>query len=140
MVLAYASLLEDGYLQARERSGYYVNPDVLQGRAAGPENARGPDAPEIDPDWSRHLVLNPSRQANILKPANWRDYPYCFVYGQLDPALFPLRHWRECWRDAARLAEIGEWSVDRFDSDDPLLLEQIRTRLLPRRGGWAEAA
>jgi DNA-binding transcriptional MocR family regulator len=99
VMLAYASLLEDGYLQARERSGYYVNPGLLQGRAAGPENARGSDAAGIEPDWSRHLVLQPSRQANILKPANWRDYPYCFVYGQLDPALFPLRHWRECWRE-----------------------------------------
>ena len=140
VMLAYASLLEDGYLQARERSGYYVNPEVLQGGAAGPGNARGPDTAGIEPDWSRHLVLRPSRQANILKPADWRDYPYCFVYGQLDPTLFPLRHWRECWRDAARLAEIGEWSVDRFDSDDPLLVEQIRTRLLPRRGVWADAS
>jgi GntR family transcriptional regulator/MocR family aminotransferase len=140
VMLAYAELLQEGYLQSRERSGYFVNPDILQGRA-GPHTA-GP-APEQTgpgPDWSRHLILRPSEQNNIQKPANWRDYPYCFIYGQLDPALFPVRHWRECWRDAVRLTEIGEWSVDRFDTDDPLLVEQIRTRLLPRRGVWVDAS
>jgi GntR family transcriptional regulator/MocR family aminotransferase len=33
---------------------------------------------------------------------------------------------------------IRDWASDRFDNDDPLLMEQIRTRLLPRRGVWAK--
>ena len=138
VMLAYSALEEDGYLIARERSGYYVNPEVLQGRAetGGKAPAEGLDADR--PDWKRALIQRPSEQVNIRKPANWRDFEYCFIYGQLDPAMFPLRHWRECWRDAARVPEIGEWSVDRYDSDDPLLIEQIRTRLLPRRGVWAD--
>jgi GntR family transcriptional regulator / MocR family aminotransferase len=37
------------------------------------------------------------------------------------------------------LQAIQEWSVDGFDRDDPLLVEQIRTRLLPRRGVRAGA-
>ena len=135
VMLAYAALEEDGYLIARERSGYFVNPEVLEGRAAADT---GGAIPGTAPDWTQALTLRPSEQVNIRKPANWRDFEYCFIYGQLDPALFPLRHWRECWRDAARVPEIGEWSVDRYDSDDPMLVEQIRTRLLPRRGVWAD--
>jgi GntR family transcriptional regulator/MocR family aminotransferase len=135
VMLAYAALEEDGYLIARERSGYFVNPEVLEGHAT-PETAN--EIAGTAPDWSRALTLRPSEQVNIRKPGNWRDFEYCFIYGQLDPTLFPLRHWRECWRDAARVPEIGEWSVDRYDSDDPMLVEQIRTRLLPRRGVWAD--
>jgi GntR family transcriptional regulator/MocR family aminotransferase len=135
VMLAYAALEDDGYLIARQRSGYFVNPEVLQGRA---EAAAADDVPQHAPDWSSTLTLHPSTERNIYKPANWRDFKYCFIYGQLDPALFPVRHWRECWRDAVRVPEIGEWSVDRYDSDDPLLIEQIRTRLLPRRGVWAD--
>jgi GntR family transcriptional regulator/MocR family aminotransferase len=138
VMLAYAALEEDGYLIARERSGYFVNPEVLQGRVDS-DTTRTPAADEtLYPDWTRTLTQRPSEQINIRKPGNWRDYEYCFIYGQLDPDLFPLRHWRECWRDAARLPEIGEWSVDHYDSDDPLLVEQLRTRLLPRRGVWAD--
>jgi GntR family transcriptional regulator/MocR family aminotransferase len=135
IMLAYAALEEDGYLIAKERSGYFVNPEVLQGRAIQEEL---PATKGNTPDWSRALTLHPSGQLNILKPANWRDYEFCFIYGQLDPKLFPVRHWRECWRDAVRVPEIGEWSVDRYDGDDPMLVEQIRTRLLPRRGVWAD--
>lgn len=135
VMLAYSALEEDGYLIARERSGYFVNPEVLQGRAESAATSEiRPDAP----DWSRTLTIHPSLQRNIYKPANWRDFRYCFIYGQLDPGLFPVRHWRECWRDAVRIPEIGEWSVDRYDRDDPLLIEQIRTRLLPRRGVFAD--
>ena len=33
VVLAYHQLVEEGYLIARERSGYFVNPEILKGRA-----------------------------------------------------------------------------------------------------------
>ena len=32
VMLAYAALEEDGYLIARERSGYFVNPEILEGK------------------------------------------------------------------------------------------------------------
>ncbi|NIO41292.1 MAG: PLP-dependent aminotransferase family protein, partial [Burkholderiales bacterium] len=32
---------------------------------------------------------------------------------------------------------IRDWARDSIDCDDPLLIEQIHTRLLPRRGVWA---
>ena len=33
---------------------------------------------------------------------------------------------------------IREWTRDRVDRDDPQLIEQIHTRVLPRRGVWAD--
>lgn len=139
VVLAYEHLVEDGYLIARERSGYFVNPQVFEGAAGVAPRARAGDEDALTPNWDRWLRYHPSRQRNIRKPPDWQRFEYCFIYGQLDPALFPARNWRECWRDALSLHAIRDWSVDRFDGDDPLLVEQIRTRLLPRRGVRAEA-
>jgi GntR family transcriptional regulator/MocR family aminotransferase len=48
--------------------------------------------------------------------------------------MFPLAAWRECSRQALSVTAVRDWSKDRFAEDDPLLIEQIRTRLLPRRG------
>ena len=76
----------------------------------------------------------PSTQRNIVKPRDWQDYKYPFIYGQIDPALFPIADWRECSRQALSLAAVREWASDRFTDDDPQFIEQIRTLLLPRRG------
>lgn len=138
VVLAYEHLLDDGYLIARERSGYYVNPDILHGKVKLEEKV--PDAVEgTPPDWAQKLKVFPSGQSNMTKPRDWQKYQYPFIYGQFDPSLFPTNNWRECCRDAVSVPAIRDWASDRFDNDDPLLIEQIRTRLLPRRGVWASA-
>ncbi|MBE9398203.1 PLP-dependent aminotransferase family protein [Pontibacterium sp. N1Y112] len=141
VVLAYEHLLDDGYLIARERSGYYVNPDILSGQvtlAEQPESdTRG--EPTHPPIWSKRFKLNPTDQTNICKPRDWQKYEYPFIYGQFDASLFPTVNWRECCRDAVSGPSISDWAADRFDNDDPLLVEQIRTRLLPRRGVWASS-
>ncbi|MFC6671029.1 PLP-dependent aminotransferase family protein [Marinobacterium aestuariivivens] len=138
VVLAYEHLLDDGYLIARERSGYYVNPDILSGKVKVREM---PDeAMEgTPPDWQKLLKKHPAEQQNIGKPRDWQKYPYPFIYGQFDPSLFPTNNWRECCRDAVTVPAIRDWASDHFDDDDPVLVEQIRTRLLPRRGVWAAA-
>ena len=141
VILAYDHLLNDGYLVARERSGYFVNPDVLQGQVKinatqGPYIASG--LPESLPDWSKRLVKKPSEQKNINKPLDWKKYDYPFIYGQLDSNLFPINNWRECCRDAFSVSSIKDWTSDHFDHDDPLLIEQIHKRLLPRRGVWVD--
>jgi GntR family transcriptional regulator/MocR family aminotransferase len=133
VVLAYQQLVDQGFLDARERRGHFVNPDALtelpqENRLQRRE--RPPDAP----DWSRRISLRPSRQSNIVKPNDWISYPYPFVYGQFDPSLFPTAEWRECSRMALGVREIRNWAADMIDRDDPLLVEQIQARLLPRRG------
>ncbi len=139
VVLAYSALVEDGYLKARERSGYYVNPEVIENIVRVDQKANeNLGSPSESFDWSDKLVLQASKARNIVKPSNWRDYKFCFVYGQLDPEIFPVQHWRKCWRDAVGVREINDWSQDLIDRDDPLLVAQIRQRILPRRGLWVD--
>ena len=139
VMLAYTALQDDGFLVSRERSGYYVNADVVEDKAhISTRKNRPTKETESSVDWSTRMTLYASQQRSITKPQNWREFKYCFVYGQLDPKLFPVRHWRECWRDAVGVQEITDWSEDLIDRDDKLLLEQIRTRLLPRRGLWVD--
>ncbi len=135
VVLAYQQLVEEGYLIARERSGYYVNEDILAGRVDREQHAAVHPTAELD--WGFRLKLKPSTQRNIVKPRDWQRYPYPFIYGQFDPALFPVTDWRECAREALSIGAIREWARDSVDRDDPLLIEQIRARVLPRRGVWA---
>lgn len=137
VILAYDHLLDDGYLFTRPRSGYFVNPEVLEG-GVKQTSLPAPTKPVNRPAWSRLVKSTPSSQQNINKPTDWQKYPYPFIYGQLDLALFPSANWRECCRDATSDNAIKDWTVDHFGYDDPLLIEQIHKRLLPRRGVWVD--
>lgn len=132
VVLAYQSLVDDGYLTAKERSGFYVSLDILKGRALVRQQCSR--APENAPTWDGRLRVHPTRQPNIQKPANWMSYPYPFIYGQVDQTLFPIAAWRDCSRQALGKKGLFSWTSDSMGRDDPMLVEQIRTRLLPRRG------
>lgn len=137
--LAYQELVEEGFLISRERRGYFVNEDILRGqvRTVIPEAAPGPAEAAGQPRWLDRFQVRPTGQRNIVKPRNWQQFAYPFIYGQYDPELFPIAAWRECTRQAQSLDAIHDWAIDRFTEDDPLLVEQIRTRLLPRRGVMA---
>lgn len=136
VMLSYERLVEDGFLYTRERSGYFVSPEfqpspIYQAASAASTSSQN------RVDWSRRLCTRPSQWRNIVKPDNWRAYPYPFIYGQLDDALFPFNAWRECMRDANSRQAVRDWAMDSFDGDDPLLIEQLRTGILPVRGVWA---
>ena len=137
VALAYQDLVEEGFLdlapaqrlfrQSGDRSGA---PDAgTQGRCGGTIRC---------PTGSRGCATRPSTQRNIVKPRNWQDFKYPFIYGQFDPALFPIADWRECSRQALSLPAVREWASDSFTDDDPQLIEQIRTLLLPRRGVFVQ--
>jgi GntR family transcriptional regulator / MocR family aminotransferase len=138
VVLAYQQLIDEGLLISEERSGCFVNPDAKSGWAAEfpPAIARD-EVARRQPDWTRRLAQGLSNQRNISKPLNWQRHPYPFVCGQFDPGLFPLADWRECSRMALGVSEVRDWAPDLVDGDDPLLIEQLRTRILPRRGIFA---
>lgn len=136
VALAYQDLVADGFLIAHERRGYFVNGEILAGRAAAV--ARRP-AVATAPVWQRRLKLRPTSQRNVVKPQDWQKYRYPFIYGQIDPALFPIADWRECSRQALSVDAVRDWAFDHYTADDPLLVEQIRTRLLPRRGVRVDA-
>lgn len=135
VVFAYQQLVEEGYLIPRQRSGYFVNPEILKGRVGSPcpheQNAAASTA------WSDRLTFRPSSQRNIVKPIDWQRYTYPFIYGQFDPALFPTNEWRECCMRVLSVMEIRDWAQDMIARDDESLVEQIRTRVLPRRGVFA---
>ena len=123
VVLAYQQLIDEGYLVARERSGYYIDKKILNGRVKSNPVIRDKDHPA--PDWDRHIKFRPSLQQNIVKPVDWKKYSYPFLFGQLDPSLFPVADWRDCCRQALSISDIEDITPDRIDIDDPLLIEQI---------------
>lgn len=138
VVLAYQQLADEGYLVSRQRSGHFVNPEMLAGRIHA-DRAKPAPSRRREPDWSRRFQQRPSRQRSIVKPANWQQYPYPFLYGQFDAMLFPTADWRECCIKALSVLDIREWAPDQIARDDEALVQQIRTRVLPRRGVWAAA-
>ncbi len=134
VLLAYQRLIDEEVLEARERSGYFVRDVALApGLGGGPT----PLAANTVADWGDRLAVRPTQQRNIAKPQDWLSSPYPFLYGQFDPALFPINDWRACARQALSVLEVRGWGGDLIDGDDPDLVEQIRTRVLPRRGIWA---
>lgn len=138
VVLAYQGLLEDGYLEARQRSGFFVSERAVETVTARPvsQQVQTPQSPE--PDWKNRFNVRPAEQKNICKPVNWQDYPYPFIYGQVDHTLFPLSEWRECAMQSLGRRWLANWTNDNREVDDPLLVEQIRRRILPRRGIMAK--
>ncbi len=132
VVLAYQGLVDDGYLLSKERSGFYVDPEILEGRADQKNYAVSSKLKDIG--WGQRFKLKPSETRNHKKPLDWQAYPYPFISNQVDPELFPIAAWRECSRQAMGKRGMDAWTSDTSGSDDPQLLEQIRARLLPRRG------
>ncbi|HEX7108308.1 MAG TPA: PLP-dependent aminotransferase family protein, partial [Aestuariivirga sp.] len=135
VVLAYQGLLDDGFLMAKERSGYYVAEKAgidttLPKRTLPAKPNGGGDAV----DWSVRFKKSPAAQENVSKPLNWQTYTYPFIYGQVDHTLFPVAEWRDCTRQALSKKWLGTWTNDTWAHDDPMLVEHIRRRILPRRG------
>ncbi len=132
VVLAYQGLVDDGYLTSRERSGFYVDPEILEGRAA--VELAEDHSKDKGLDWEKRFQFHPGNYKCIQKPLNWQSYKYPFISNQVDPTLFPIAAWRECSRQAMGKRGMDAWTSDISGSDDPQLIEQIKTRLLPRRG------
>nr|CAA6805494.1 MAG: Transcriptional regulator, GntR family domain / Aspartate aminotransferase (EC [uncultured Thiotrichaceae bacterium] len=133
VIEAYKHLADDGYLYVQERRGYFVS-------------ARSPDemSPLYQPqdsgvttdtiDWSQRLVVSMEGQRNIVKARNWQSFTYPFVTGQLDPLLFPVSDWRDCCRGSMNPGNTLDWAADHCDTDTVALIDQLRSRVLPRRG------
>jgi GntR family transcriptional regulator/MocR family aminotransferase len=129
--LALQVLVDKGFLNASPRSGLVVNGDILLGQVNQSSHA---DPPSSDMQWDARFVARLENQRNIVKPANWQDYPYPFVYGQFDASLMPLKDWRACAHQALFVPAVKKWAQDHIDRDSEALLDQIQHRLLPARG------
>src|SRR5256885_7636004 len=70
----------------------------------------------------------------IRRPPRSTLFPYTTLFRS---ALFPTEGFRECCTRSLARAQLPHWTPD-FETDDvPDLIEQIRTRLLPKRGVFA---
>jgi len=133
---AYQLLIDEGFLVSRDRSGVFVAPtgEAVGGAASG---GTAPAEAEASCAWAERFAIHPSRMAHITKPRDWMDHPYPFLFGQFDPSLFPTNAWRESVKAASSVKEINGWARDMVDDDDPDLIEQLRLKVLPRRGIFA---
>ena len=133
VVAAYHQLIADGYLISRHRSGVFVNEKMLQSRVA-----HGISVKVESTGKSGALVrggMSPTESVHdALELPNWNHYPFPFVDGKFDPTLFPRVEWREASRMAMSVTDVVDWSAPKGSADDPMLLEEIRTKILTRRG------
>lgn len=132
VVLAYEQLLGEGLLESRERSGIYVSTELLDNRVG----FLGPLAPraQLDSKWKERIRTEAGARPRFQCPGNWQQHPYPFIDGQFDVSLYPTAQWREASRMALGARIVREGSVTEGDADDPALVEEIRTKMLPRRG------
>ena len=137
VMLALQALADKGLIVGLARSGYFVSEQLQATYLGARQRADTAPAPSAV-RWDARLRLRPSEQRNIVKPADWQQQPYPFIYGQFDATLFPGADWRECVLESLQTRTLRRWAPDHIDRDDDALVEQIHRRLLPARGIWAE--
>jgi len=131
VVLVFQSLIDEGYLESRERSGIYVTSEVKFGKVA----SRYPASFDTNSSINTHRFKGAIAITNETScPSNWRSFPYSFIDGKFDSSLYPVKEWREANNKANTTREIYKWSETQGAEDDPMLLDEIRTKILPRRG------
>lgn len=131
--LAYQQLIADGRVESRERSGLYVSIDANWTRV-GLDRLHEHEEHTGDFDWAPRLKrLVREDEAGRATP-HWRQYPFPLLDGLFDESLFPAADWREASRLALGTNEIQQWSTDSGNTDDSLLMEELRLRVLPGRG------
>ncbi len=132
---AYLQLVDEGFLQARARSGVFVAPNSRPVHAPQAEPLSGHRGQA--PDWTGRVLRSLVDRPTLAKPEQWSAYPYPFIYGTHDPHLFPTEDFRECCVRSLARSQLPHWTPDLEIDDVPELIEQVRTRLLPRRGVFA---
>ena len=133
VVLAYQQLIAEGYLVSRQRSGIFVNEQMLASRVGAGSDGRDTSSDSFAL-WKKKTRRESDPGRVPLDLPNWKQYPYPFIDGKFDASLFPLAEWREASRLALSVADVREWSTGSGDADDPMLLEEVRSKILTRRG------
>lgn len=130
VTLVYGELESQGYLEMRPRSSVAVAATVPHRRLKLMK-----DKPQGEPPrWGDWLSDHKLPRRVIRKPADWRNYKYPFIYGQVDSELFDHNAWRDCARRALGTREFALHAADHYGADDPLLVDYICSNTLPRRG------
>ncbi len=128
VVLAYEELVAEGHLDARDRSGIFVSHKSVDGRIVG---RRCPDA--RGSSIANRMVDVPA-DTGARCPQHWRHYPYPFWDGRIDATLAPVPEWRKAVRLASCPRDTAQWSEGNGELDDPMLVDELRTKVLPEHG------
>jgi len=132
VVLVYQNLIDEGYIESRERSGIYVSDNISQGKVEFNQQQPSYDSSSTN---NYHRFKGALATTNATScPQNWQRYNYPFIDGKFDSSLYPVKEWREANNKANTTKEIYQWSELQGKEDDPMLLDEIRTKILPRRG------
>jgi GntR family transcriptional regulator/MocR family aminotransferase len=133
---AYVQLIDEGYLESRPRIGVLVAAHARPA-AAEPSLQLPPGVGSAAPQWGARVQRSLRNRPTLAKPPRWREYAYPFVYGHFDAQMFPIEDFRECCNRSLSRSQLAQWTPD-FETDDvPELVEQIRMRVLPKRGVFA---
>lgn len=130
VTLAYAELVANDYLKSRGRSGYFVS----ESAPPPPMIDQGREDRQDQVAWSEIVNSSFSYRSNLVRPPDWRDYPFPFIYGQPDAKLFDHDNWRRCALEALGRKNFESMTADPYEQDDPKLIEYIVRNILPRRG------
>jgi len=131
VVLAYNQLVDEGYLISRERSGLFVNRRILEGRIGFSFSTES--SKQEKQVWRKKIKISDLGKQQFTLPEDWQNHPYPFIDGNFDASLYPVAQWQE----ASRLAFGGLQAhhiCATSDADDSMLISQIRSKILPRRG------
>ncbi len=149
VIIAYQNLVDAGYLQPHKCSAYVVSDDApitrlvdTPGDYVRPDKHQSviryqnfhSDGYSDRVDWDQKIVHSYSYIRPVQKPVNWREFPYPFVYGQVDDELFSHSEWRDCARQALGMRNFSTMAGDFGQYDDSMLVNYICSRSLPRRG------
>jgi GntR family transcriptional regulator/MocR family aminotransferase len=132
--MAYQELTAEGFLESIPRVGYAVNRDLRRYLATLPEEK---SAPHIE--WESRMGDLGDDLPHVVRAPERHTEPYAFVVGEPDVSLFPTAAWMRAMRAAMSEEHIGSSLGDRFDTDDPLLIEMLCKHVLPARGITAAA-
>lgn len=123
----YEQLAEEGVLVPIERKGYYVNPQLeINTPTTSHQTTQAPS----NLNWDNYL--NSEHSFSDIAVKDLASYPYIFVNGMVDEDLFPVSEWRKCSIQSLNKSNHRSWTSN--DNDYEELIEQIRTRVLTKRG------
>jgi len=135
VVLVYQNLIDQGYIESRERSGIYVSESISQGKVELERQYQQKPSYDTSSTNNHHRFKGALATTNATScPQNWQQYNFPFIDGKFDSSLYPVKEWREANNKANTTREIYQWSELQGAEDDPMLLDEIRTKILPRRG------
>ncbi|MGO1298886.1 MAG: PLP-dependent aminotransferase family protein, partial [Vibrio sp.] len=132
----YEQLNEESILVSIERKGYFVNPSLDIPPASTSHVTPISPTPETAIAWSDFFNTDNALAPHTAK--HFKHYNYQFVSGMVNTQLFPVAEWRKCSLQSLNRINHQLWTSKPNDNSE--LIEQIRTRVLTRRGIFVDSS